>query len=356
MNNQRIAKLRSKLSQTGAAAVLISNPVNVLYLSGFDGGSSWLVVTDSGLFLITDFRFIEQAKEQAPEWQLVKHEGRMASSLKEVLAETNVSQLGFESQFVSYEDYLVLKSELDQVELIPLTGIVEELRLRKDHQELESIKGAVRLADEAFKHIIKLIKPGVSETELAAELEYFFRKNGASKPSFDTIVGSGFRGAMPHGTASQKTVDYGELVILDYGAVYENYCSDMTRTVVVGKASKEQQKIYEIVLEAHITARDSIKPGMKCSDVDAIARKIIAGYGYGENFGHGLGHGVGLDIHEAPRLNIHCQTELAPGMVVTVEPGIYLPGWGGVRIEDMVLVTETGFQVLTQSEKALIEL
>ena len=356
MYRNRISGLRHQFPQLGVEAILVSNPVNVLYLSGFHGTSGWLVITGSQQFLITDFRYIDQAKEQAPEWEIARREGSMPATLKEVLSGAAVRSIGFESEFVTYKNYLEFKKELQDTELIPLSGVVEKLRIYKDPQETEAIRGAVCIADKAFSHMVGFIKPGISEQELAAELECFMRKNGADKPSFDTIVASGFRGAMPHGTPSKKAVEKGDFVVMDFGAVSDYYCSDITRTVVVGSASPEQRKIYEIVLEAQTAARKAVRPGIKCSELDAVARNIIAGYGYGENFGHGLGHGVGLDIHENPAVNMRSEVELAAGMVVTIEPGIYLTGWGGVRIEDMVLVTETGSQVLTQSGKELIEI
>jgi len=356
MRDRKISQLRSLFSHSGVEAVLVSNPLNVFYLSGFHGTEGSLLISQDDKYLITDFRYLDQAQEEAPDWQLVRRKKNMTAALKTLLAKVGISRLGFESEHVTYNVFSEWQTELQGVDLIPLTSLVESLRACKDSEEVRAIRGAAAVADKAFSHILDFIKPGVREEEVAAELECFMRKHGAEKPSFDAIVASGSRGAMPHAAPSQKKVEQGDLVIMDFGAVSQKYCSDITRTVAVGPASSEQRKIYNIVLEAQAAALNAIQPGKKCSEIDAVARNVIASYGYGEHFGHGLGHGVGLEVHENPSVNTRNQGELVPGAVVTIEPGIYISGWGGVRIEDMVLITDTGLQVLTQSKKELIEL
>lgn len=356
MRDRKISRLRSLFSRSGIEAFFVSNPNNVFYLSGFDGTEGSLLISQDEQYLITDFRYIDQAREEAPDWQIVRREKSMTDALKNVLAKLGISRLGFEGEYVTYNVFSQWQTELQGVALIPLTSFVEDLRICKDSEEIQAIREAVAVADKAFSHILDFIKPGVREEELAAELECFMRKYGAEKPSFDTIVASGARGALPHAAPSPKKVEQGELIIMDFGAVSQKYCSDITRTVAVGPVSSEQQKIYNIVLEAQVAALNALQPGKTCAEIDAVARNIIASYGYGEYFGHGLGHGVGLEVHENPAVNTRNQGELVPGMVITIEPGIYVSGWGGVRIEDMVLITDTGFQILTQSTKELIQL
>jgi len=356
MFDNRVTKLREALAETGIDAFFVSSRPNVNYLSGFRGDSGWLLITDKKVYLITDFRFIDQAKDEAPNVEVVMYEGKMQDRLKELCNGEKIKRMGFESEQCTYAQYQKLSETLAGVELAGLESIVEKLRIVKENNELEAIRKAVTIADAAFEHVLGFVKPGVKEYELAAELEYSMRRSGAEKPSFDTIVASGPRGALPHGTAADREIQKGDLVIIDFGAVYNGYCSDMTRTVLVGEASPKQKEIYQLVLEAQQAAIGAVSPGAKCSEVDAVARNLIAGRGYGDNFGHGLGHGVGLEIHEDPALNTRNHDRLEEGMVITVEPGIYLSGWGGVRIEDMAVVTSQGCEVLTQSGKELVQI
>ena len=232
--------------------------------------------------------------------------------------------------------------------------MIEKLRMIKTDDEIRTIRRAAEIADEAFSHILTFIKPGVTELEVSNELEFFMRRLGASESSFDTIVASGKRSALPHGVATGKTIENGDMVTLDFGALYDGYVSDITRTVAVGEPTEELKKIYHIVLEAQMRACSALKPGMTGKEADAVARDYIKDHGYGEAFGHSTGHGIGLEVHEGPGLSFRSDTVLKPGMVVTVEPGIYVPGLGGVRIEDDVLITEDGCELLTSSPKELI--
>jgi len=250
--------------------------------------------------------------------------------------------------------YQKLKEKLDVDSLNPLESLVEELQMIKDQAEIEKIKKAVEIADQGFQFLIDFIKPGKSEKEVALELEFFMKRQGGEANAFDFIVASGKRGALPHGVASEKKIEIGDLVTIDFGTVYQGYHSDITRTLAVGEPSASLRDIYELVLTAQQKVIAEIKAGMDCFDADKIARDFIAEAGYKDNFGHGLGHGVGLEIHEAPRLSYTSKDVLKAGMVVTDEPGIYVSGLGGVRIEDDLLITESGCEVLNSATKELV--
>ncbi|OUM96884.1 MAG: Xaa-Pro dipeptidase [Thermobacillus sp. ZCTH02-B1] len=349
---RRITALRAEMEKAGVEAMLVASGVNRRYLSGFTGTSGALLFTPGGQYLLTDFRYMTQAPAQAPDYRVVEHAPEMMDTVKELLAEAGVKRLGFEERHVSYADWASWSKKLAPVELVPLDGLPEKLRVRKDEDEIAVIRQAAKLADAAYAHILHFARPGVTELDLAAELEAFMRKNGASGPTFDTIVASGERSALPHGVAGTRKLQPGEFVTFDFGALYQGYCSDLTRTIVVGEPTDRHREIYGIVLEAQEHALANIRPGMTGREADALTRDVIARYGYGEFFGHGTGHGIGLEIHEAPRLSRHSDAVLEPGMVVTVEPGIYIPGFGGVRIEDDVVITESGIEVLTSSPKA----
>lgn len=349
--NARVERLRKFLCEQAVEGILITKPENVRYFSGFIG-EGYLFISTDGAKLITDFRYIEQAEGQAPGFDIVRQKSKVFETIAEVIP--NVKSLGLESDYITWQFYEDLQREVPNTSLISLS--IDNLRMIKDAQEIALINKAVEISDKAFSHILPFIKPGVREADIALELEFAMRHLGAEKNAFDTIVASGVRSAMPHGVASSKVIAAGDLVTMDFGAVYEGYHSDITRTVVVGKATAKQREIYEIVLEAQLAGVQAVCAGRKGSEVDAVARNIISQKGYGENFGHGLGHGVGLVIHEAPRLSPLGDILLEPNMVVTVEPGIYLPQWGGIRIEDTVVVSAAEVKILTASSKQLIEL
>lgn len=352
--NLRLQKCRNLLKKTDVAAVLVTKPENRRYLSGFTGTSGVLVITESDQVLFTDFRYTEQAREEAPDFTILRHETDLLTTVAEWLKKHDVGRLGFESDDVSVEFGEKLKQKVSFAQLAPLK--LDPLRQIKDAGELALIKEAVKIADQAFERILGMIRPGMSELDVVVELEYQMRKLGSVKPSFDTIAASGVRGALPHGQGTRKVLARGDFLTLDFGATYEGYCSDITRTVCLGEAGKRQKEIYEVVLAAQLAAEACIAPGLDCFAVDAVARKKIADAGYGDCFGHGLGHSVGLAIHEEPRLSPSCHELLAENMTMTVEPGIYVPGFGGVRIEDLVVVTASGCEILTNSTKELIEL
>ncbi|MGI6552854.1 MAG: M24 family metallopeptidase [Bacillota bacterium] len=352
----RRSRLLNILRKEKLDGLLIMKPVNRYYLSGFRGSAGMIVFTGERALLLTDFRYEEQARQQASDWEIVRYQGDPLETLRNVLQEMKVTRLGFEEDYVTCGQLKTFIAKLDQVSFIGLEDPVGLLRAVKDPDEIMYIKQAAFISDQAFLHILDIIRPGLKEIDIAAELEYLMRKLGSEGPAFETIVASGFRSSLPHGAASEKRLAEGDMIVMDFGAVYQGYHSDLTRTVVLGKATSEQKRIYQLVLRAQEAGLQSVMAGASCNEIDALARGIIAGEGYGPYFGHSLGHGVGLEIHEHPRLTEKNEKKLQAGMIVTVEPGIYLPDWGGVRIEDLVLVKEKGCQVLSQAPKELIEL
>jgi Xaa-Pro aminopeptidase len=354
MPNERVERLRALLAARGHEAILIGSSYNRRYVSGFTGSSGMVLVTQAGSYLLTDFRYRSQAPEQAKGFRIVEHGAKPLEDVRELLASEGIKRLAFEQDHVVFSEYHSWSETLSGVALEPASGLVEGLRMIKDEAELQIMQEAADLADRTFSHIQQIIRPGIREKDVALEMEMFMRAHGATSSSFDTIVASGERSALPHGVASDRIVGDNEFVKLDFGAYYNGYCSDLTRTVVVGKPSDKHREIYEIVLEAQLAALAGIKPGISGREADALARDVITKYGYGDLFGHGTGHGLGMEIHEAPRLSKLSDTILTPGMTVTVEPGIYVPGFGGVRIEDDIVITETGIKILTSSPKELI--
>ena len=350
---ERLKKIRQLLKKNNIDAVIITNAVNRRYLSGFDGTAGLLLIGHEKSLLVTDFRYTEQAAAQARHFTVHCWKDDLMLSLAPLIEEEGWLKAGFEAKDVTYSVFTEMKEKLP-VELIPLEVTAEKQRMVKTGSELSELSRGAKILDEAFNNICSLIRPGMTEREVALELEIYLLRQGAEERSFRFIVASGERGAMPHGVASMKELSKGEMVTIDFGAVFGGYATDMTRTVALGAVSKQRSKIYDIVKKAQQEAVLAIKPGIKCREIDAVARGIIEKAGYGENFGHGLGHGVGLETHEQPVLNPRSETVLKAGMVVTVEPGIYIPEWGGVRIEDMVLVKKDGVETLTKSSRELI--
>ena len=353
---ERIDNLRKLMYENKLDGVFVYSNENRRYLSGFTGSTGYAVIGKRNMDFVTDFRYVEQAGIQCKGYNVVIHKNNLMEKLVEVIKNSGIKRLGIEEDFMTVGFFEEIKKALHGIELLPAKNIFAKLRLKKDKTEIENIRKAAAIADEAFKHILGFIKPGLSEIEVASELEYFMKKKGASGISFDTIAASGLRSSLPHGMASEKIIGNDEFLTLDFGCVYNGYCSDMTRTVFIGKATEKHRKIYDIVLKANIEALKGIKPSATGKSVDKIARDIISAEGYGEYFGHGLGHGVGLAVHEDPRLSMLGDNMLEADMIVTDEPGIYIPGFGGVRIEDLVLVTEKGAETLSHSPKELIEL
>lgn len=350
---KRIKRLTGKLKDAGIDAAIITDGVNIRYLSGFTGTEAYLVVSGAEKYIVTDSRYTEQARKESPGWETVEYRGIIEPAIAEIVQGLDIQRIGFEDRRLTFSGYHELKDRLE-ILMVPLGRLLDELRTEKEGTEIVMMRKAVRIADDAFSHILGIIRTGMTEREAAAELEYHMKKNGAEKESFSTIVASGSRSSLPHGVASEKTIEYGDTVVLDFGAVFNGYCSDMTRTIFMGHPDDEMKKVYEVVLNAQQKALEKLYQGIKGSEADAVARNYIYRCGYGECFGHGLGHGVGLEVHEEPRLAAESATVLKNGMAVTVEPGIYITGKAGVRIEDLAVINGTEPEVLTASTKELI--
>ncbi len=353
----RLTKLREALTTEGLDAILITQSENRRYVSGFTGSAGVLLISHEQAVLATDFRYYEQVEKQAPDFQLAEVKDEFKTVLPELVQQLGAKRVGFESDHLTVDQHREWQEVAEgavstsKFELVPTKELVTRMRAVKDEDELSKIKKAIVLADEALAHIAGFIEPGMTEREVAWDLEVFMRTHGAEKLAFDIIVGSGPNGAMPHATVSERVIQVGEPIVIDMGAMVGGYNSDLTRTICAGRPDDKLKEIYDIVLEAQLAAERSIRPGMQGKQADDIARQVIEEAGYGENYGHGLGHGVGLAVHEKPGVGRLSEGVLEPGMVFTVEPGIYLPGWGGVRIEDIVVLREDGVEVLTQASK-----
>lgn len=350
---ERVSKLQRELAANGIDGLLVTKRENIRYLSGFTGSSGVVLITPESASFITDFRYTEQAASQVKGYSIVELKTSLVKSVAEIAAHESVKRLGIEQDDMTVGSYRTYEKEVTAV-LVETSGIVEKLRLIKDEAELKIMKEAAAIADAAFEHIQTFIRPGRTEKEVANELEMFMRGQGADSSSFDMIVASGWRSALPHGVASDKVIEAGELVTLDFGAYYKGYCSDITRTLAVGDISDELRNIYDTVLKAQLAGVAGTKAGISGIEADALTRDVIKDAGYGEYFGHSTGHGLGMEVHEAPGLSFRSETILEPGMVVTIEPGIYIAGVGGCRIEDDIVITEDGCVRLTQSPKELI--
>ncbi len=349
----RLTQLRHKFAEQELDAIVITQPENRRYLSGFTGSDGALIISAEAAYLATDFRYYEQAQRQAPDFTLAKIEDKFPPRLAELVVEMGAQRVGFESTHVTMDQHQRWAEVAEGFELVPTKGIVEELRAIKDERELGLIRRAVELSDAAFAHILQWLRPGVTEKEVAWEIEVFMRTHGADGLAFDLIIGSGPNGAMCHAEPGDRQIREGEPIVLDLGARVDGYCSDLTRTICLGEPDEMLRRIHAIVLEAQEAAEHAMRAGLKGRTVDAIARDLIEAAGHGEHFGHGLGHGVGLAIHERPRAGKTSEDALQAEMVVTVEPGIYIEGWGGVRIEDLVVVREQGIEILTTASKGL---
>jgi Xaa-Pro aminopeptidase len=349
----KIEKLRSNFSTHGIDGILITSPFNRRYISNFTGTAGVVLISADKAQFLTDFRYIEQATKQCQGFEIIKITGTIPEEVAVQAKKLGIQKLGFEEDFLTYSSFKLYDKEME-AELVPISGVIEKLRLIKTDSELKILKVAADIADAAFKHILDFISPGKTELEVSNELEFFMRRAGATSSSFDTIVASGHRSALPHGVASDKVIEAGDIVTMDYGCYYNGYVSDITRTVAVGEPNAKLKEIYDIVLEAQLRGMAGIKPGLTGKEADAITRDYITEKGYGEFFGHSTGHGIGLEIHEGPGLSMKSDVVLEPGMVVTCEPGIYIPGLGGVRIEDDTLITKDHNEALTHSTKELI--
>ena len=352
--NTRVGILRSKLREKSLDAILISNPDNRRYLSNFTGSAGYLFITQDETILATDFRYIEQSTLEAPDF-LVERIGRDLSWLLTLIQKTNSTQIGIENDDMTVAQYQRITSTLKEnpssVNLVGTSGIVEEIRSIKDSQELPLLLKAVEIADKAFEEVAPTIIVGEAEKAVAWRLEMAMRQMGAEKIAFDTIVATGPNGALPHHRAGDDLIRDGAPLVIDMGACYQGYCSDMTRTLCIGTPDDTFRKVYDIVLGAQETASSVAQAGMTAGELDSVARDIIKEAGYGDHFGHALGHGIGLAVHEFPGVGPNATAILSNDMVFTIEPGIYLPGWGGVRIEDTVIMEQGRVRQLNQAHK-----
>lgn len=352
----KVNKLREILDDKGLDAFLVSSPPNRRYLSGFTGSAGYLLISRSESVLCTDFRYLEQAKEQAPDFRL-KRMSALMDWFPGLASELGVKNIGIEADDITVSTRLAFQKAIDQSDndsdilLVETSHLVDMLRVVKYQDELKLLKQAIEITDQAFEEVSFQIKPGIRESEIAWSLEKAMRERGAEALAFDIIVGAGSNAALPHHRADDTVISNGQSVVIDMGAQFEGYCADLTRTVFVGQPDEKLRHIYDIVLGAQRVAIEGVKVGMTGGDLDQMARKVISEAGYGDNFGHSLGHGVGLAVHEFPRVGPNSTDLIDEGMVFTIEPGIYLSGLGGVRIEDIVLVKNGIAEVVSRAKK-----
>lgn len=348
-----VERLKKLVSVIPANATLIFSPENLYYFSGFTGGEGMLYIDKSRLLLFTDSRYTVQARDEAPDFEIID---TAQSSVSEFLKQQGDKAYGFEDDYVTFSKFASLKRISPKSVFSPVSSHIDKLRMIKDEHEIALIEKAANIADSAYTYILDKITVGKTEREISLDLEYFMLRQGAEGLAFDTITASGVRSCMPHGTATDKVIESGDFLTLDFGCKYKGYCSDMTRTVVVGKATDKQKEIYNTVLSAQYAALNTIRAGELAKAVDDAARGVIENAGYGKHFGHGLGHSLGLKVHESPSCSPKSSDILTENMLMTVEPGIYIDDFGGARIEDLVCVTNDGCRNFTTSGKDLIEL
>jgi Xaa-Pro aminopeptidase len=353
--NNRIKKLRSKLAEKEVDAIFITQSENRRYLSGFDGTAGYLLITNKKAVLATDFRYIEQAKAEAPDFEILRITSNLTEWFPGLLHDLGIKTIGFEAGDVTFNFHRQLRDTLKKKQvsarMVPLNGLVESLRAVKEPEEIELIQKASAITDAAFEYVEGTIKAGMTEKQVAWELEKSMREKGSQPLPFDIIVASGPQAALPHHKPSDRIINEGEPIVIDMGARYGGYASDLSRTICVGTPDATFRKVYSTVLDAQTAAMSIIKEGMTGHQADSVARELIQKAGYGEAFGHALGHGVGLAEHELPRLGPGSEEPLTEGMVFTVEPGIYLSGWGGIRIEDTVVMEKGKARPITRARK-----
>ncbi len=347
--NPRLQKLFVSLGAGKIDGLLVSSSPNVRYLSGFKSVDSWILVSPKGLYFITDSRYVEQAKREAKGFKIILRDKKSVSEIVGELAKKmKLQNVGFEAAIVTYSFYTALARVVGKEKLKPTVDLVENLRVIKDASEIRLMRRSVDIAVKGYHYVREIATPGMREREIQGRLEYYTKSLGAEKPAFDIIIASGVRSSMPHCQTGETVIRDNHVLLVDMGVVTDGYHSDLTRPIFLGKLTPFQRKIYRIVWDAQRAGIEKAAPGVSCREVDEACRDFIRKKGYGSYFGHGTGHGVGLEIHEAPTVSGRSQTILKPGMVITVEPGIYLPGKIGIRIEDMVLINEKGNEVLTR--------
>jgi Xaa-Pro aminopeptidase len=346
--NDRLKKLFAQFDKVGIDGLLVSSWPNCTYLSGFKGTESWIFVSPKGLYFITDSRYSEQAEQEAPGFKVILRQKAVTEIVSDLVKEMKLKTIGFEAAIVTHSFYLGLERHLGKDKIKAVYDLVEKLRLRKDATEIKMLQKSANIAVKGYHYIKQVTRPGMTEREIQGRLEYYTKSIGSEKPSFDIIIAAGARASMPHCQSNETKVKNNNMVLVDMGVIYEGYCSDLTRPLFLGRMSPLYKKIHGIVWDAQRAGIKKAGPGVPASAVDAACRDYIKKMGYSKYFGHGTGHGVGLEIHEAPNVSPRSETILEPGMVITVEPGIYLPGKFGVRIEDMVLITKNGHEVMTR--------
>jgi len=351
---KRLENVKKLLIENKIEALLINKPEDRYYLSNFSGSNGYLIITENENFFVTDFRYVEQAKGETDGFEIVMYKrDELFSAISDILKESNVSELAFDSTALTFKEYNTFENSLN-VKLKAVDNVLRDMRSVKDEKEIDLIRQAQEISEKAFVKMMEKIRPGVTEKELSVELEYQMLLLGATKLAFPNIVASGVRSSLPHGRATDKIVENGDFITFDFGAYYKGYCADMTRTVVVGNCSDKQKKIYNIVLSAQLAALDYAKAGISGKELDKVAREYIAKAGFGDYFGHGLGHGIGKVVHEAPSANQRSDDILKVNQIISIEPGIYIPEWGGVRIEDLIVIKENGHLNLNNLTKELI--
>lgn len=351
-----LQRLRERMSQQKIEVLLVTDIINVRWLTGFTGSFGQALVTLDEAFFITDTRYVLQSQKEVSGFELIwfNRPKTALEIVKDLLKRLKVTRLAFEST-MSYDMWSSYGAELKPIHMVPDPGILTSLRMIKTPEEIEKIKRACGLADECIKHVERMIQPGIRELDISLDIEFFIRRNNAT-PSFNPIVASGEHSASPHSPLSTRVLQRGDFVTIDWGAFLDGYCSDMTRTYILGEPTAEQCRVYSAVLEAQLMAISSIRPGISAQEPDRVAREVLAGYDLGNFFIHGLGHGLGREVHDFGSLNVSSSDILEVGQVWTVEPGVYIEGFGGVRIEDDLVITEQGVEILTHYPKALADM
>lgn len=353
----RIDRLLKQMEEKGLESLFLNNVQNIRYISGYTGEDSYILISPKGKWFITDYRYKEQAEEECKDFEVICRERQKVSlgqCLNTLLNDHGIKQMGFERNHITYGMIEDIKNDLKAIDALPTTGIVEKMRYIKDKEEIALTKKAAKIADKAFSQLMTTIKVGMTEAEAALELEYYMRQLGAEGVAFETILLAGARTSMPHGIPSEKVIEHGDFVTIDFGALYKGYRSDMTRTFIMGEASEEQIRLYNSVLTSQKIGVETVKAGITGKEPDDRVKEILVRDNYYEHAGKGLGHGIGLDLHEPPFLSQICQDTLEENCVITIEPGVYIPGFGGVRVEDTVIVTKDGCEIITHTPKELL--
>lgn len=358
MLESRLAKLRSHMTAKRLDSLLVTSIDNVFYLSGFTGSTATLLVTNEKCCILVDPRYSIQARKECPEAEVRDYSGKTGTAAAAELAEELAPRtLGYEAGHMTVTAYRELRRLVGRATGLRATdGIVETIRRVKDPDEIETVRTAAQIADAAFDSVLMEMRPGMTEKEVALLIDTTVRRMGADQVAFPTIAASGENAARPHASPTDSVVARGQMLKLDFGARYNGYCSDITRTIFVGKPTARQREIYGVVLEAQLAAIEAIRPGEAGADIDSVARELIARRGYGDHFAHGLGHMIGIAVHDGPAFSATSKVVLESGMIASVEPGIYIEGWGGIRIEDDIVVTDTGAEVLTRAPKELLSI